>query len=85
MCRLNAAVIPPEGARQDSETFLRLLAAAGAAVPYTSPSEIFAAIAQEVAAYRGLDAERGASLVGGYEVGDPCAADAIGEGGVRAV
>jgi NADH-quinone oxidoreductase subunit G len=53
--KLNAAVIPPDGARQDSEIFMQLLEVAGEAVPYTSPSEIFAAIAQEVAAYRGLD------------------------------
>jgi NADH-quinone oxidoreductase subunit G len=67
--KLNAAVIPPDGARQDSEIFMQLLAAAGAAVPYTSPSEIFAAIAQEVAAYRGLDydsiGEQGVELASG--------------------
>ncbi|MSP39836.1 MAG: 2Fe-2S iron-sulfur cluster binding domain-containing protein [Deltaproteobacteria bacterium] len=53
--KLNAAVIPPEGARQDSEIFLRLLAAAGDSVSYASPSEIFAALAREVPAYQGLD------------------------------
>jgi NADH-quinone oxidoreductase subunit G len=53
--KLNAAVIPPDGARQDSDVFLQLLAAAGEVVPYTSPSEIFVAIAREVSAYQGLD------------------------------
>jgi NADH-quinone oxidoreductase subunit G len=67
--KLNAAVIPPDGARQDSEIFMQLLEAAGAAVPYTSPSEIFAAIAREVTAYRGLDydsiGEQGVELASG--------------------
>ena len=53
--KLNAAVIPPDGALQDSEIFMQLLAAADEAVRYTSPSEIFAAIAREVTAYQGLD------------------------------
>ncbi|HWH76392.1 MAG TPA: molybdopterin-dependent oxidoreductase, partial [Candidatus Binatus sp.] len=53
--RVNAAVIAPEGARQDSEIFIQLLKAAGEVVPYFSSSEIFAAIAREVSAYRGLD------------------------------
>ncbi len=53
--RVNAAVIPPEDARQDSEIFLQLLVAAGETLPYSSPSEIFAAIAREVPAYQGLD------------------------------
>jgi NADH-quinone oxidoreductase subunit G len=53
--RVNAAVIPPEDARQDSEIFLQLLAAAGETLPYSSPSDIFGAIAREVPAYQGLD------------------------------
>jgi len=52
---LNAAVIPPDGARQDDEIFVQLLEAAGEAVASASPREIFAAIAREVAAYQGLD------------------------------
>ncbi|HLN87437.1 MAG TPA: molybdopterin-dependent oxidoreductase [Candidatus Limnocylindrales bacterium] len=53
--RLNAAVIAPEGALQDSEIFLRLPDAAGAAPAYAAPAQIFAAITREVAAYQGLD------------------------------
>ena len=53
--KLNAAVIPPDGARQDSEIFMQLLEAAGEAVAFASRREIFAAIAREVAAYQGLD------------------------------
>jgi len=53
--RLNAALIAPEGALQDSEIFLRLLDGAGAPQAYATPAEVFAAIAREVAAYQGLD------------------------------
>ncbi|MGH7888486.1 MAG: molybdopterin-dependent oxidoreductase, partial [Candidatus Binatia bacterium] len=53
--RLNAAVIAPEGALQDSEIFLRLLDALGAAQAYSTPAEVFAAITREVAGYQGLD------------------------------
>ena len=67
--KLNAAVIPPDGARQDSEILMQLLQAAGEAVAYASPSEIFAAIAREVTAYQGLDygsiGEQGAELTSG--------------------
>ena len=67
--KLNAALIPPDGARQDSDIFMRLLESAGETVGYASPSEIFAAIAQEVAAYRGLDydsiGEQGVELASG--------------------
>jgi hypothetical protein len=48
-------VIPPEGAVQDSEIFLRLLAATGDEVGYSSAGEIFAAISQQVSAYKNLD------------------------------
>jgi NADH-quinone oxidoreductase subunit G len=53
--KLNAAVIPPEGAWQDSEIFIRLLEASGETVGYSSPGEIFAALAREIPAYKGLD------------------------------
>ena len=53
--KLNAAVIPPGDALQDSEIFLRLLEAAGEKLDYASPREIFAALAQEISAYQGLD------------------------------
>lgn len=53
--KLNSAVIAPDGVLQDSEIFLRLLAAAGEKIPYGAPGDIFAAAAREVEAYRGLD------------------------------
>lgn len=53
--KLNAALIPPEGAMQDSEIFTRLLELAGERDGYGSPAEIFAALTREIAAYRGLD------------------------------
>ncbi len=53
--RVRAAVIAPEGALQDSEIFLRLLDAAGAGQAYSTPAAVFAAMAREVADYRGLD------------------------------
>jgi predicted molibdopterin-dependent oxidoreductase YjgC len=53
--KLNAAVIPPGDALQDSEIFLRLLQAAGEKLAYVTPREIFAALAEEVSAYKGLD------------------------------
>jgi len=52
--KLNAAVICPEGARQDSEIFLRLLEAAGQKLDYATPGDIFTALAKEVIAYNGL-------------------------------
>jgi NADH-quinone oxidoreductase subunit G len=55
--KLNAAVIPPEGALQDSEIFIRLLEAAGEKAPYSTPGEIFAALANETPGYQGLDYE----------------------------
>ena len=53
--KLNAAVICPEGARQDSEIFLRLLEGAGQQLDYSTPAEIFAALTKEVIAYNGLN------------------------------
>jgi len=53
--KLNAAVIAPEGVRQDSEIFLRLLAGAGQQLDYAAPSDIFAALTKEVIAYSGLN------------------------------
>jgi len=53
--KLNAAVIAPEGARQDSEIFLRLLEGAGQKLDYAAPSDIFAALTKEVIAYSGLN------------------------------
>ena len=53
--KVNAAVIPPDGVLQDAEIFVRLLDGAGEKAPYATPAAVFEAIAQEVAAYRGLD------------------------------
>jgi NADH-quinone oxidoreductase subunit G len=52
--KLNAAVIPPEGALQDCEIFIRLLELSGDKVAYSSPSDVFDALAQAVAGYHGL-------------------------------
>ena len=52
--KLNAAVIPPEGALQDCEIFIRLLEAAGEKLAYSTPSAVFDALAKEVPGYRGL-------------------------------
>jgi NADH-quinone oxidoreductase subunit G len=53
--RLNAAVIPLEGASQDCDIFLRLLDAAGETNSYASTAEIFAALAWEIPSYKGLN------------------------------
>ncbi|HZA54826.1 MAG TPA: molybdopterin-dependent oxidoreductase, partial [Candidatus Udaeobacter sp.] len=52
--KLNAAIIPPEGALQDCEILLRLLDLAGEKVSVSTPSEVFDALAKEVPGYRGL-------------------------------
>ena len=53
--KLNAATIAPDGAMQDWEIFVRLLDAAGEKVSFSTPSEVFDSLAQEVPAYRGLN------------------------------
>ena len=54
--RLNAAIIPPEGAMQDSEIFARLLDLSGDhSDAYTSPREIFRSLAQKFDRYRDVD------------------------------
>jgi NADH-quinone oxidoreductase subunit G len=53
--KLNAALIPPEGALQDSEIFMRLLDLAGEKNGYTTTAEIFAALSHEVSAYANID------------------------------
>jgi NADH-quinone oxidoreductase subunit G len=52
--RLKAAVIPPAGALQDSEIFLRLLALCGEPSACGTPAEIFDLLAKEIPAYQGL-------------------------------
>jgi predicted molibdopterin-dependent oxidoreductase YjgC len=53
--RLNAAVIPPGGALQDADIFLRILGLAGEKNSYAGAAEIFAALAREIPSYKGLD------------------------------
>jgi len=53
--KLNAAVIPPDGALQDCDIFLRLLDTAGEKNSYASVAEIFAVLAREIPSYKGLD------------------------------
>ena len=53
--KLNAALIPPEGALQDSEIFMRLLDLAGEKNGYTTTPEIFAALSREVSDYANID------------------------------
>jgi NADH-quinone oxidoreductase subunit G len=53
--KVNAAVIPPPGARQDAEIFLRLLEAAGETDGGSTPAEIFAVLAEAISSYKGLD------------------------------
>ncbi len=53
--KLNAAVIPPDGALQDCDIFLRLLDVAGETHSYASVAEIFAVLAREIPSYKGLD------------------------------
>jgi len=52
--KLNAALIPPEGALPDSEIFARLLELAGERNGYETPGQIFAALAREIPAYEKL-------------------------------
>ena len=47
-------MVAPESAMQDAEIFMRLLDAAGEKMSYSSPSEIFAALAKEIPGYRDL-------------------------------
>jgi NADH-quinone oxidoreductase subunit G len=52
--KVNAAIVPPQGALQDGAIFAALLQAAGEKLPYENPGAVFEAIAAEVPAYRGL-------------------------------
>jgi NADH-quinone oxidoreductase subunit G len=52
--KVNAAVLAPEGALQDSDIFIRLLDLAGAQDGLRTPGDIFAALAREIPAYSGL-------------------------------
>jgi NADH-quinone oxidoreductase subunit G len=53
--KLNAAVIAPEGVLQDSDIFIRLLDLAGARNGLQTAGDVFAAVAREIPAYRGLN------------------------------
>ena len=57
MQKLNAAVIPPDGALQDWEIFMGLLDAAGETTSYSTPADIFRGLSGEIVAYRDLDYE----------------------------
>jgi NADH-quinone oxidoreductase subunit G len=50
--RINAALVPPEGALQDCDIFARLLVAAGETDGYASAEEIFTVLAQEIPAIK---------------------------------
>ncbi|MDP2606308.1 MAG: molybdopterin-dependent oxidoreductase [Deltaproteobacteria bacterium] len=67
--KLNAAVIAPESVLQDWQTFLRLLDLAGEKLSYSTPAQIFQALAGEVALYRGISyatiGDQGIQLGGG--------------------
>lgn len=67
--KLNVATIAPEGAMQDCEIFVRLLELAGEKVSYSTPAQVFDALAKEVPAYHGLNyaaiGARGVQLGGG--------------------
>ena len=67
--KLNVATIAPEGALKDCEIFVQLLDAAGDKVSYSTPVEVFDALAKEVPAYHGLNyaaiGEQGVQLGGG--------------------
>jgi NADH-quinone oxidoreductase subunit G len=52
--KLNAAVIAPESARQDSDIFLGLLELSGEKLAGATPAQVFDALAKEVSAYQGL-------------------------------
>jgi predicted molibdopterin-dependent oxidoreductase YjgC len=52
--KLNAAVIAPEGALQDSEIFLRLLESTDEKLDCVTPAQVFDTLAKEVPAYQGL-------------------------------
>jgi NADH-quinone oxidoreductase subunit G len=52
--KLNIATIPPDGAMQDCEIFVRLLDAGGEKVSYSTPPEVFDGLAREATGYQGL-------------------------------
>ncbi|MGH7824350.1 MAG: molybdopterin-dependent oxidoreductase [Candidatus Binatia bacterium] len=53
--KLNPAIVPPDGALQDSEIFISLLQAAGEKLNYANPAQVFEALATEIPAYKGLN------------------------------
>ena len=53
--RLNAAIIPPDGALQDIEIFARLLDRAGEKNGFSNPRGVFQSLAKEIESYRDLD------------------------------
>jgi NADH-quinone oxidoreductase subunit G len=55
--KLNPALIPPDGALQDCDIFVRLLDVADETNGYATPEEIFTRLAEEIPSYKALDYE----------------------------
>jgi predicted molibdopterin-dependent oxidoreductase YjgC len=70
--KLNAALIVPDNVLQDCDIFIRLLELSGEKVAYSTPAEVFQALAREVTGYTGLSY----TAVGNQGV-------QLGEGGVE--
>jgi NADH-quinone oxidoreductase subunit G len=71
--KLNAAIVPPDGPLQDGDIFIRLLELYGEKVSYSTPGEVFDALAQELPAYHGLSyaaiGDHGRQVDGGVQSG----------------
>src|SRR6185369_6032465 len=71
--KLNAALIPPEGAMQDCDIFLRLLELVGEKLPYKTAEQVFEALAKQFPPYQGLShatsGDLGIDLQAGSESG----------------
>lgn len=66
--RLNAALVPPEGALHDWQIFARLLSDGDGETSYPSPAKIFDEIAREIPRYKGLSYSAVGEL--GTQLGD---------------
>jgi NADH-quinone oxidoreductase subunit G len=67
--KLSAALIAPDNVLQDCDIFIRLLEFSGEKMAYSTPAEVFQALAQEVTGYTGLSyaaiGDQGVQLGGG--------------------
>jgi len=52
--KVNAALLPPDNVLQDCDIFIRLLELSGEKVAYSTPAEVFQALAAEIPGYTGL-------------------------------